>query len=170
MIERFHRQLKQSLKARQCGIVWAEHVPWVLLRLRAAPKEDSNVSAAEAVYGEQLVIPHQLQGRTELQAPPPTSPGSLAAAESAPASSEEPRLYAEVTATLYKQLQAAEYVYVRRGILSGPLSPPYSSPYQVLRRREKIFEVQLGDRIVLVSVDRLKPHRGEAPVIPAGAM
>jgi hypothetical protein len=37
----------------------------------------------------------------------------------------------------------------------------------VLRRREKIFEVQLGDRIESVSVDRLKPHHGEAPVVPA---
>jgi RNase H-like domain found in reverse transcriptase/Integrase core domain/Integrase zinc binding domain len=65
MIERFHRQLKQSLKARQCGTAWAEHVPWVLLGVRAAPKEDSNVSAAEAVYGEQLVIPHQLRAEQD---------------------------------------------------------------------------------------------------------
>jgi Integrase zinc binding domain/Integrase core domain len=168
MIERFHRQLKQSLKARQCGTAWAEHVPWVLLGLRAAPKEDSNVSAAEAVYGEQLVIPHQLQGRTGLQAPPPTSPSPPAAAESAPASSEEPRAYAEVAATPYKQLQAAEYDYVQRGNQGGPLSPLYSGPYRVLR--EKIFEVQLGDRIESVSVDRLKPHRGEAPVVPVAPL
>jgi hypothetical protein len=141
-------------------------VPWVLLGLRAAPKEDSNVSAAEVVYGEQLVIPHQLQGRTGLQAPP-TSPSPPAAAESAPASSEGPRSYAEVAATPFKQLQAAEYVYVRRGNQGGPLSPLYRGPYRVLRRREKIFEVQLGDRIESVSVNQLKLHRGAAPVVPA---
>jgi hypothetical protein len=36
-----------------------------------------------------------------------------------------------------------------------------------LQRREKVFEVQLGDRIESISVDRLKPHCGEAPVVPA---
>jgi hypothetical protein len=172
MIERFHRQLKQSLKARQCGTEWAEHVPWVLLGLRAAPKEDSNISAAEAVYGEQLVIPHQLQGRTEVQPPPPppSPPDPPTGAEPAPSSSEGPRTYAEVAATPYKQLPAAEYVYVRHGNLGGPLSPPYSGPYSVLRRREKIFEVQLGDRTESISVDRLKPHGGKAPVVPAAPL
>jgi RNase H-like domain found in reverse transcriptase/Reverse transcriptase (RNA-dependent DNA polymerase)/Integrase zinc binding domain/Integrase core domain len=169
MIERFHRQLKQSLKARQCGTAWAEHVPWVLLGLRAAPKEDSSVSAAEAVYGEQLVIPHQLKASAEVQpspspSPPPEPP---TVAEPTTSSGVGPRSYAEVAATPYKQLQAAEYVYVRRGNLGGPLSPPYSGPYRVLSRREKIFEVQVGGRTESISVDRLKPHRGEAPVVPA---
>jgi hypothetical protein len=169
MIERFHRQLKQSLKARQCGTAWAEHVPWVLLGLRAAPKEDSSVSAAEAVYGEQLVIPHQLKARAEVQpspspSPPPEPP---TVAEPTTSSGVGPRSYAEVAATLYKQLQAAEYVYVRRGNLGGLLTPPYRGPYRVLSRQEKIFEVQVGGQTESISVDWLKPHRGEAPVVPA---
>jgi cleavage and polyadenylation specificity factor subunit 1 len=51
MVERFHRSFKASLRARQCGTSWAEHVLWVLLGLRAAPKEVSGRSAAEEVYG-----------------------------------------------------------------------------------------------------------------------
>jgi transposase InsO family protein len=167
MIERFHRQLKQSLKARQCGTAWAEHVPRVLLGLRAASKEDSNISAAEAVNGEQLVIPHQLQGRTDVPPPPPSPRDPPTGAEPTSSNSEGPRTYAEVAATPYKQLQAAEYVYVRRGNLGGPLSPPYSGPFCVLRRREKIFEVQIGGLTESISVDRLKLHRGEAPVVLA---
>ncbi len=38
---------------------WAEHLPWVLLGLWAAPKEDSAVSSAELVLGSQLVPPGQ---------------------------------------------------------------------------------------------------------------
>ena len=41
--------------------------PWVLLGLRAAPKEEAGVSAAEATYGHSLVLPSQLQ-------PPPRAP------------------------------------------------------------------------------------------------
>ncbi len=59
LVERFHRQLKDALRARLCGLDWAEHLPWVLLGLRAAPKEDSAVSSAEVVLGSQLVLPGQ---------------------------------------------------------------------------------------------------------------
>jgi transposase InsO family protein len=44
MVERAHRQLKDVLKARLAGPQWPEHLPWALLGLRAAPKEDSAVS------------------------------------------------------------------------------------------------------------------------------
>ena len=60
MVERLHRQLKEGRRARAAGVVWAEHLPWVLLGVRAAPKEDSAVSSAEAVFGAPLVLPGQL--------------------------------------------------------------------------------------------------------------
>jgi transposase InsO family protein len=46
MVERTHRQLKAALRARLGGSRWPEHLPWVLLGLRTAPKEDSGISAA----------------------------------------------------------------------------------------------------------------------------
>ena len=36
----YHRQLKDSLRARLASTDWPSHLPWVLLGLRAAPKED----------------------------------------------------------------------------------------------------------------------------------
>jgi hypothetical protein len=51
LVERAYRQLKDSLRARQAGVDWPAHLPWVLLGLRAAPKEISGVSSAEAVLG-----------------------------------------------------------------------------------------------------------------------
>jgi len=59
MVERFHRQLKNSLRAWLAAADWYNHLPWVLLGLRSAPREDSASSAAEAVYGSDLVLPHQ---------------------------------------------------------------------------------------------------------------
>jgi cleavage and polyadenylation specificity factor subunit 1 len=63
IIERMHRQLKEALRARECGAAWADHVPWALLGLRSTPKELSGVSAAEAVFGSPLVLPNQLKGQ-----------------------------------------------------------------------------------------------------------
>jgi hypothetical protein len=57
MVERSHRQLKDALRARLAGVNWYQHLPWVLLGLRAAPKEDSAVSSAELVYGASPSLP-----------------------------------------------------------------------------------------------------------------
>ena len=51
MIERYHCQLKDSLRARPASTDCPSRLPWVLLGLRAAPKEDLNVSAAKLLYG-----------------------------------------------------------------------------------------------------------------------
>ena len=60
MVERFHRQLKVALHARCSRGDWLEHLPWVLLGLCAAPKEEAGVSAAEATYGHSLVLPSRV--------------------------------------------------------------------------------------------------------------
>jgi hypothetical protein len=36
---------------------WVSQLPWVLLGLRAAPKEKANISSAEMVYGTALTLP-----------------------------------------------------------------------------------------------------------------
>ena len=70
---------------------------------------------------------------------------------------------------LPKSLWKADLVYIRRGGAAPPLSPPYSGPFPVLQRSPKSFTVDLGDRTDVVSVDRLKPHVGPSPVMPATA-
>jgi transposase InsO family protein len=57
LVERFHRQLKEALRARLDNQDWPSHLPWVMLGLRAAPKEDCGLSLAEMVYGEALTLP-----------------------------------------------------------------------------------------------------------------
>ena len=57
LVERFHRTMKASLKARLTGPNWNDELPWVLLGIRTAPKEDLQSSSAELVYGEPLTVP-----------------------------------------------------------------------------------------------------------------
>ena len=66
IIEKYHRQIKDALRAGLAGVDWYHHLPWVLLGLRSAPKEDSAVSSAEMVYGSPLTLPGQF-----LDAPDP---------------------------------------------------------------------------------------------------
>ena len=66
-MERFHRQLKNSLRARLASSAWFEHLPWVLLGLRTSPREDSTTPASEAVYGSVFTLPGQF---LEVQDPP----------------------------------------------------------------------------------------------------
>ena len=59
------------------------------------------------------------------------------------------------------------FVYVRRGQAAPPLTPLYQGPYPVAFRTPKAFTIDLGGRQEVVSVDRLKPHLGLAPVDPS---
>jgi hypothetical protein len=51
VLERFHCRMKEALKARAAAADWPDHLPAVMLGLRAAPREDSGISAAELVFG-----------------------------------------------------------------------------------------------------------------------
>ena len=57
MVERIHRRLKDALRARCSSLNWADHLPWVLLGLRTAPREDTGLSPAQAVLGCNLALP-----------------------------------------------------------------------------------------------------------------
>jgi len=57
LVEKFHRQLKEGLRARASGAAWLQHLPFVLLGLHAVSKDEANVSLAEAVLGEPPVLP-----------------------------------------------------------------------------------------------------------------
>jgi transposase InsO family protein len=118
MVERLHRQIKEALRARQCGAAWELHLPWVLLGLRAAPKDEANVSAAEVVYGEPLQLPGQA-ATLDCEAITWQKPEH---AEWIPL---RPRTYVEVTLGPVNKLAEASYVYVRRGPAAGPLAPAY---------------------------------------------
>jgi hypothetical protein len=56
LVERFHQQLKDALRALLVGPTWTAHLPWVLLGLRAAPREEDNIPPAQAVFGIPIVL------------------------------------------------------------------------------------------------------------------
>ena len=57
LVERMHRQLKASLKARLTGPKWMDELPIVLLGIRTAWREVAECSPADFVYGTALHLP-----------------------------------------------------------------------------------------------------------------
>jgi transposase InsO family protein len=49
-VERLHRHLKDAIRARSAAAIWADELPFVLLGLRAQPREDTGLSLAESVF------------------------------------------------------------------------------------------------------------------------
>ena len=45
MVERLHRQMKDTLRARGGAAAWADHLLWVMLGIRASRKEEFGTSA-----------------------------------------------------------------------------------------------------------------------------
>ena len=65
LVERFHRQLKASLRATAPSTQWIEALPIVLLGLRTSVKEDLGCCTAELVYGTTLRIPGEFFNKVE---------------------------------------------------------------------------------------------------------
>ena len=66
LVEHFHRRLKGALRARCAGPDWFDHLPWVMLGLRAATREDNAISPSQAVFGSTVCLSGQLSLETEL--------------------------------------------------------------------------------------------------------
>ncbi len=57
-VERLHRRLKDALCACAAMATWSEELPFVLLGLRAQPREDIGLSLAEAIIGAPIMLPN----------------------------------------------------------------------------------------------------------------
>jgi hypothetical protein len=58
-VERLHCHLEDVLRAPAAAASWSKELPFVLLGLRAQPREDTGLSPAEAVFGAQIVLPNE---------------------------------------------------------------------------------------------------------------
>jgi transposase InsO family protein len=162
-VERFHRRLKDALRARLAGADWPSHLLWVLLGLRTAPREDSGISAAELVFGCPLSLPGQFLSGSEQ---PPASfichlNSSLPCVADNSHNSPQP--------SGSRQLQEAAFVYIKAPPVSPALTPAYRGPYRVLVPGEKYFVLEVGGQPRPFSAANLKPHLGKLQPPPASS-
>ena len=164
LVEQLHCHLKASLTTS----TWTQELPWVLLGLCTAFKEDIGSSSAELVYGTTLSLPgelivpsnspdsphssflHQLHNVANYFRPTPTS------------------AHGKHGTYMPTGLQQARFVFVRCDTHKPPLQSPYDGPFSVVSRHTKHFLLDIRGRQDKVSIDRLKPaildHRTEITV------
>ena len=145
-----HRTLKAALMLKCTNDNWTTELPWVLLGLRTTPKEGTNATAAEMTYGDNIQVPDffSTPGKTNLQA-----------------IRREVQKFIPCTPT-YKNtretyippdLTTSSHVFIRIDSQRAPLTPPYTGPYKVLQRKQKVFKIDIRGNPEWISIDRLKP-------------
>jgi hypothetical protein len=157
LVERGHWWLKDALKVRLVGSQWSSVLPWVLLGLRAAPREDSGVSATKLVYGAPLALPGPLLSAAE----PPLEFFLQQLQSSVPCVATRPFSDRADPADL-EALMTTSHVYVRSPPAAPLLTPAYRGPFLVHKRGGKFFILCMGSHFDAISIDRLKPHRGSS--------
>ena len=146
MIERAHRSLKASLKAR--GRNWLTQLPIILLGLRMRPDEDGT-SAFSRVTGEQPLVPHILPANfslTQLAIELHKLPFNLKLTRKAQRDVHLPEV-----------LKNCSHVWLRIDRIRRPLEAPYQGPFPVVARQEDTFTILIKDKKHVVSIDRVKP-------------
>lgn len=154
IIERFHRTLKAALMAKGSDN-WPAKIPLILLALRTTYKEELDATPAEAVYGQNLRVPGEffftdtntpktkfikdLKEIMEQLKPAPTTWNT------------------EQKPFIHHDLEEATHVFARDDKIKPGLQPPYEGPYRVLQRHEKYYKIEINNKEIKVSMDRLKP-------------
>lgn len=166
MVERFHRSLKASLRARLTSPNWVNELPWVLLGLRTTPKDDLGVSSAEMVYGTPLTVPGELFiGRSPDETLPYQHLQKLR--ETVRNLKPSPTaIHGKKSSSFPPSMKDPPYVFIRRDGHKTPLQQPYMGPFRVIQHGEKFFKVDYGGKPESISVDRLKPAHTDPDVDP----
>ncbi|XP_068235785.1 uncharacterized protein [Palaemon carinicauda] len=149
MVERFHRTLPILMSCSNDSI-WFTQLPWVLLGLVTTPKDALEVSAAEMVYGNPLIV-------------------SVKFVQSATSSQNLQCLHYVVRRfTLcrqtYKQrakqhtptdLLSAMHVFMCNDTSKPPLMPPFKGPFLLICGTLKAFLINNCGKEDWVPIDRL---------------
>ena len=158
LIERFHRRLKDALRAHvdKDAQHWIDKLPFILLSIRTSLREDTPFSPSDTLYGTSLTLPsdifptdnraidYNVSSYTKLL----TSFMKCIPAATTRDFSSKPRIN--------KNLMHSTHVFVRNDSKQG-LQQNYKGPFRVISRTDKFFTVDLPRGPDQISIDRLKP-------------
>lgn len=156
MIERWHRTVKAALKCHGNRDNWADTLPIVLLGLRSTVKNDLQATPAEMVYGSSLRLPGEFICEDANFKPQSEFVQELKKAMNSlqPTQTTHKRLQQTF---IHRDMGQCTHVFVRIDAVQAPLKQPYDGPFKVVKKYEKYFIVDVGNRKAKISIDRLKP-------------
>lgn len=155
LVERFHRTLKAAIMAVDSKH-WFDHLPMIMLGLRAAFRSDFNCSVAELVYGQALRLPGEYLDsvcydgdRTEFAKQLRITLSKLKPIN--PLHHAKPKVFVN------PDLSKCSHVFVRIDAVKKPLVQPYEGPFEVIERHEKYMDLRINNKVQRISIDRIKP-------------
>lgn len=158
MVERFHRRLKEAFRARlENRADWPDHLPWVLLGLRAAVVADTESSPAEMVYGRALALPGAIVPRNY------NEPSATFLRDLRGRLPGDPCPVTDHTVDrswVPDALRTATHVYVQTPPfrLNSSLANRYEGPFRITGRTDKVIQYEGRNGAQWsTSVDRVKP-------------
>ena len=154
-IERTHRQLKAAIMCHQ-NSRWTEVLPIVLLGVRSSLKADLNATVAELIYGVPLRLPGEFFVPSEDKRATPEFVTQLKQQMSKIAPKPTSNHNTREAPFIQKEIATCTHVFIRVGAIKPPLTQPYDGPYREVRRKKKVFIVEVNGKNVPVSIDRLK--------------
>lgn len=159
MVERFHRQLKSSLKALNTEPNWTAQLPLVMLGIRATTKEDLKLSSAELVYADKLRLPADLT--IDEAGAPASDPVEFAKLIKSRVDSFQPTLSRPVISktSIPADLEHCSHVLVTNNATKGPLDRPKQGPFLVLKRNKHTFSIQTESGPRDVNIQHLTPTK-----------
>lgn len=150
------RSVKTAIKCHSTND-WTEILPIVLLGLRSTFKPDINATTAEMIYGTTLRLPGEFFNTTNAST-------NRIQSDFASTLSQRMNLIRPTPAAhhtndrcfVQKELKAATHAFVRNDKVKPPFQPPYDGPYKILNRQEKWMEIEIKNKPIKISIDRLK--------------
>jgi hypothetical protein len=153
LIERFHRQLKASLKAYPEPNNWMTALPFALLGIRTAFKEDIGCTTAELVYGSTLRLPGEFFNQSKgVQTPDQTTYATQLKTAMRCLKAAPTRQPQHLQTYVSNELTTCTHLFVRHDAVRRPLQLPYDGPFLVLKRSPKFYTV---DYQTTISLDHL---------------
>ena len=156
LVERFHRQLKGSLKARLDGPDWMEELPLVLLGIRSAWKEGPGNTPAEMIFGTSLRLLGQYVPGVEMAQDSQVEFVRELFHRMQHLRPTPSRHHSSPASYVPRNLRTARSVYVWHDAVRWLLQRPYDGPFTVLEAGDKTFLVEKNGQPYRVSVDQTK--------------
>ena len=150
-VERFHRSLKAALMARTAEGNWYDHLPAVLLGLRNTVGDDG-LTATQRLFGHTARLPHDVfVPSNTYDTANETFSNIQHSLRNAIARHYQTNVYVP------PDLKQATHAYLRLDGSRKPLQRPYQGPFKILDRTDKTYTLELPNKSMVVSIDRLKP-------------
>ena len=157
LAERAIKSVKVALTAKLDSSNWVFHLPFIVLSLNTMFKSDLHGSPVELLYGQCLRLPGDffLSSTTYHD-----SSHELICDMKKFARSLKPsctRVTQGSTVHVPDTLNTCTSIFIRESSIKSNLSPPYSGPYPVISRNNKVFTVLKNDKAIKVAINNVKP-------------